>query len=109
MSLINLTRRAAVIVQRGRFCATPIVRGKSVDEKETSEEEKYAAKHDYELLLKWADQQGKKLEIKTEEVKKQVKQELETHNKKNVDDISKLKNEVEELKSMLAKALETKK
>ncbi len=107
MSLINLTRRAAVIVQRGRFCATPIVRGKkSVDEKETSEEEKYAAKHDYELLLKWANQQEKKMEIKTEE---EVKKQIQTHAKKSDNEITNLKNEVEELKSMFAKALESKK
>nr|CAG4717401.1 unnamed protein product [Naegleria fowleri] len=106
MSLIR--RGASVLFARGKFYTTPILRSTANQEKESSEEEKYAAKHDYELLLKWAAQQGKKMEVKTEEVKKEVKEEIAKQNKKNVDEISQLKEEVAELKAMLSKALEKK-
>ncbi|KAG2382996.1 hypothetical protein C9374_004963 [Naegleria lovaniensis] len=107
MSLIR--RGASVLFARGKFYATPILRGQTANQdKESSEEEKYAAKHDYELLMKWAAQQGKKMEVKTEEVKKEVREEIAKHNKQNVDEITQLKEQVAELKSMLSKALEKK-
>ena len=110
MSLAATTRRVASLIStRGKFFATPVVRKtKGTEEKESSEEEKYAAKHDYELLMKWAEKQGEKMNTKTEEVKKEVKQQVEKAAKKSEDDITKLKGEVEELKQLLKKAMEKK-
>ncbi|KAL9649645.1 hypothetical protein ABK040_003322 [Willaertia magna] len=108
MLVRRLANVAARSIKQGKgFTVSPIAR-KEKDDREMSEEEKYAAKHDYELLLKFAQQQNKKQEQQVEQVKKDVQKQIDQSTKKNTSEIDALKEEVQNLKNMLNEALKKK-